>query len=361
MSERFASVGAGRRVRRARTHDGPALLELLEQRATPGGFTVLYTRRPDPYASYTSEHPQVELTVSEDKRGLVDAQLAVIPQEIYLQHTLCKVGYLTGLERREGSLAPLPELLRFAWEQSDCRELYCSVLGQNDPAQTLFQKPRRALPTLQQFCSYRTYLVGPRALMRLQRGRGLPSIEVCSSPSQAELQTFYRQHAPQHAGFPSVEPLDTYAHLCSDDFYALKVNDELVAACALWDQRSYKQYVVTQYKGAYRVATRLGALLQMLGYFPLPQKGTVAPCIHVSFLLAEEESPHFLACLLAHLGKELLAQGSFACIGAAQGSPLDQLLSKLPAISFPSTLLGTPALLEGVIDPAKSAFQCALL
>jgi hypothetical protein len=149
------------------------------------------------------------------------------------------------------------------------------------------------------------------------------------------------------------------------DFYIVEDGAGIAAAGALWDQRTYQQYIALDYKGVYKLAAALGPLLRLFRYPPLPAKGEAADFAYAAFLMGRGDVGNgALRVLLAGLAIAVRSRGyGFVAVGAADGDELSSLLSGVRGIRLGSRLC--------VIDYKRNSalpvsgtplrFECGLL
>ena len=389
------------------------MLELMESHAAKGGMRLLYTRRPDAYQSYLAECPRAEMTLCLDDADRLRAQVVCLPREYYVDGQVCTLGYVTGLHKAQGAFVNLLRLFDAGFERSAASQFFCSVLDDNSEVLELFVKH----DVLQEICAYTTYLINPRALRPLaalgraaQPGQAQPQPGQLSparqqpgqqQPAQAQAQPaqqhaarqqpalpqpqpqpqpqplafrratpgdterllrFYQQQGPRYSFFPVISAVTDFPGLSITDFYLLQDANGIAAACALWDQRPFKQYIALGYQGIYRLASRCNPLLHALRYPQLPKVGTTASVAHLSFLLARADRPQATQLLLGEMSQ---AAQDYDCIviGTIKDDPLDTTLKPLKTLKLTSHLctlnLGSSALSfgKGNLSPNASNLE----
>lgn len=350
-------------IREARPEDGLEMLELIESQPSRGNLRVIYTRQPDAYSSYHAENRAAGLTVCADEAGRILAQAACMPQRLYIGGKATTVGYITGLHKREGVFADLPGLFAEGRRRSACELFYCSILGDNDAVFQMLQKKREFIPGINFLCDYTTFLINPKAAGGRKNRRGFTFRQATPEDSE-NLLAFINEEGKKHAFFPCMDSLEDFSGLRITDFYILENGEEFLACGALWDQRAFKQYVAFDYRGIYRLAARLGPVLDFLGIMPLPKVGTAAQFPQLSFFLAKEDTVLYYQIFLREIAMKIREHYSFFSLGAVSGSPADAICRSIRSIHFNSKLClfsfdKSGGLPEGCGQSPR--FECGLL
>ena len=82
----------------ARPEDGVEISRILDATTSNGGIDLLYTRRPDAYASYMKE-PGEARVFAKKQDGVVLSTCAELIREVYIGGEACKAAYICGLKR----------------------------------------------------------------------------------------------------------------------------------------------------------------------------------------------------------------------------------------------------------------------
>jgi hypothetical protein len=319
------------------------------------------------------ECPKAEMLVYEKDEGRLLAQMVCIPRKLYIDGKAQMVGYATGLHKADGALVNVMKLLLAAGERSVAKQFFCSVLGDNSAVFTMFAR-RGLFSTL---AEYTTYLIYPKAIKPLKHSF---TFRRATAADEGALVTFYREEGQGYSFFPVFSSMNEFAGLTVSDFFVLEDGSGILAAGALWDQRSFKQSIMLSYGGIYKLAAHCNPLLKALQYPPLPRLGMAAEFAHLSFVLAREDDHQFTRILLGELASvgggsnlELLCHSSapaYSClsIGAVKGSKLDVCLQGIKSYRFDSKLCAinherAAGIAEAIPATCTSPlrFECGLL
>ena len=335
--------------------DGPEMLRLIESHPSGGEIKIICTRRPDAYRSYQMECANAETGLCVDDDGRILAQFACLPRNMYIDREICTVGYITGLHKADGTQANILKLLETGYVRSSTKQFICSFLDDNQPVFDMFAKRGLIHPV----CDYTTYLYNPMAIKPVRHEFAFRR----ATPDDTEaLLRFYNEVGSGYSYFPVISSMEDFAGLTVSDFFILEGKDDIIAAGALWNQKAYKQYIVIEYKGAYKIAALCNPFLRALCYPPLPKINKAAHFAYISFLLCRENDPSLERIMLGEIS---VAAGnySFLIIGTAKGTALGQHLDSVKKIKFGSKLCAIDINRKGVVENFKMPlrFECALL
>jgi len=377
--------------------DGPDMLRLIESQASDGNIRIVYSRRPDAYRSYLMECADAEMVLCIGDDESILAQFACLPRKLYIDREVCTVGYVTGLHKTTGTRANVMKLLETGYVRSSAKQFYCSVLDGNQSAFDRFAKRGLIHP----ICDYTTYLLNPAVIKPMkQKALKTPKTPITSeipivskmpiSPESSispnmpidpishiehgltfrratlddseRLLHFYNEAGMGYSYFPVFSSMDDFSGLSVSDFFILENGDTIIAAGALWNQKAYKQYIVLEYAGVYRIATACNPLLRALHYPPLPGKNEAAHFAYVSFLISRENDSTIERLLLGEISATA-HNYDFLTIGAANGTALGHYLNSIKSIKIGSRLCVVDHDKSGVIENTETPvrFECALL
>ena len=327
----------------ATPEDGPALLEILEEHPLPGPVSLLYTRRPDPFASFGMEGREVDIIVCRDREnGRICGMGAMAIRDWHLNGRPEKVGYLFGLRARRDYQGAMGMLQRgYAFYGDLCRErgvdyYLTTILNDNHRARKMLEKRRSFMPNYHYICDYRVYAL--RSLKEtLHPGF---TLRPARDEDRRNLLSFYRDNGAGQQFYPVVDEEmfsgTLYPDLNLSDFLILEDDrGALLAAAARWDQQRYKQYVVSRYQGMLKWFAPLSFILPLLRMPPLPRPGSILNFFTLSFVAVRENNAAFLAAFLDLLGP-YSRQYPFFLLGLAEPSPLATAARKRPHIAYPS-------------------------
>jgi len=323
-------------LREATSADSAAILGLLEMTAAKGNIQLVYTRRPDPYASFLRETPAAKLLVWTDG-GSVVAMGALLTRDFYVDGAICRGTYLTGLKKHPGVRQRLDLAdATGALTGTGADFFFYSVLSDNAGVARAFQgvKYGSGEVTMSPLGGLTTFFSTTGGRLLLPPGR---ESRMCSPTDEPALAEFYGRLGPAAGLFPVGTPWQDNWGCALSDFCVVTTNGgRIVAAGALWDQTDFRQYLVAKYSPGLQVARLLNPGLSLLGYPRLPKAHTVIPFPMASFLLSE---PGEEAALLTSLSVAARRRGYDQWVaGLAHTSAFHAHLARRRHVGFESTL-----------------------
>ncbi len=162
----------------------------------------------------------------------------------------------------------------------------------------------------------------------------LPTVVACLNRNGAR-----RQFASVHT-VDDFRPGGRWVGLRAEDLLVATRKGEVVAAIAIWDQRSFKQTRILRYDGLYRWAAPCSAALHgFLGTPRFPRAGEVVPYCYFSFLSVDDDDPRVCRALLRAAYNVGVSSGYlYAMISAHEHDPLLQVIGEYRATPFAGRL-----------------------
>ena len=313
--------------------DSPHLLKLYESEGFTGNISVLFTRRPDPYQSLMGEGENAVIPVVIDRDAdLVCGMGASIIHKVNLNGETRTAGYLTGLKslpeyrkRVPFGTAVYSYLHELTKEKVDF--YYTTILKDNAAAQKMLEKKRRNMPEYRFAGEYTVYCFRAG---HLQQDKALKGYKFRKS-NVAEIQAAFDKASLSF----NLSPASTnWPGLADNDCYVMQDNDgRTVAACAVWNQQSYKQYVITRYGGIYRFLRNMP--LKLFGFPNLPKENRPVNCASITMLSVNGNDIRLASYFL-----EIVARAAksydFLMLGLHENHPLNAAVSKIRSIKYQS-------------------------
>ncbi len=349
---------------RAEEKDGIRILEILESSPAKGSIELLYTRRPDAYISYKKESSDTEVFVVRDGDNIIGTSAEII-RDVYIGGKVRRLCYICGLKKDpdyEGSVNWGKVFVRnLVRDDIDC--YFCSIISDNEGARRLLEKKRKHTLNLNFMQKYTTYMLAPDFKFRV-RSKGY-TFSRAEKKDEQELLEFLNSEGRKKELFPVIDSIEGFSHLSIEDFCILRKNGEIAAAGALWNQSSYRQYIVKSYKGIMKCARLLNPVLKLLGYIQLPKENEVLNFPMLSFLLCRDDSEEHCKVFLRSVASEIKKDYGMVVIGAAECSPMNDVLRKMRSISFDSQIYTIDFMLGNAesitVDRDNIMLECALL
>lgn len=347
----------------ANESDGKEILRILESSAAKGNIELIYTRRPDAYASYMKETGEAKVYVSKvgDKTIGTCAELI---REVYIGGKPCKTAYICGLKKD----AAYSGNIRFGsdfihgLQQEDVGFYYCSVILENRETQKMFEKKRKII-SMAPITEYKTYIFNPRAKIKAKKHTF--SFRQATENDISELINFLNREGKKRDLFPVIRTLEQFYNLRYSDFYILLDGEEIIAAAALWNQTEYKQYVVKKYRRFMKMVPFFNPLLKALGYISLPKEDKPLNFPMLSFFVCKNDDVENYKIFLNEIRAIIARTYKMYVIGVPKNHYAISALDRLPSIHFTTKLyeIRFPWSEQEykMLDVAKVYLECGLL
>lgn len=313
--------------------DAEEILKIYENGDFKGNISVLYTRRPDPIKSLRQEGERVVIPILKDQTNnkICGIGCCVI-RKAYLNGEIKNTGYLTGLKvlpEYQKRLLPIKDVYNFLYEQTK-REVdlyYTTILQENTAVQKMLEKRRKNMPEYLYQGDYTVYC--------FRTGRKvLPSNNYLVQKGEHEgLLQFFQEQAKKYQFSPEITAM--YQNFKQDIFSLCDLEGNILAACLVWNQQDYKQYIITEYKGIHKLLQRLP--LKFCGYPPLPPKNTPANYACVAMLYFSEYDPKLTRYFIEKVA-EYVIEYDFLMLGLSANHPLETIFTQIKHLKYQSRL-----------------------
>ena len=312
--------------------DSSGIQAVFDDVVFEGNIAVHFSRAPDPLRSLQNDGESVVVPiVKEISTGKIVGVGGCVNRTAYVNGKPSATAYLTGLKTLKSYQGRIP-FIRKAYDlihknTAQANPLYyTTILKNNTQAIKLLEKPRKGMPAYKYIGDYTVYCMGSNRAAALNN-----SAYIFEKGNAAGLADFYAEHLPKYNLAPQSERL--YG-LTQSDFYTMRDNDgSILAACAVWNQQSYKQYIVKGYKGPYNILSLLPT--KLFGYPGLPKAGAPANYASIALLIMRDENleiaRQFLRLVLSYE-----AQYSFLMIGLFENHPARPVLEEMRHIRYES-------------------------
>ena len=316
----------------AKPEDGKEISRILDASTSNGRIDLLYTRRPDAYASYQKE-PGEARVFAVKKDGAVVSTCAELIRDVYIGGEESRAAYICGLKKDPaypGGAGISARLVR-EFQRDDIDFYFFGVLADNRRAKEMFEKTSRLFRT-EYVTSLKTYILSPRA--KIKAPKHSFSFRQARESDLPALLAFLQKEGRKKDLFPVVGSLDRFDNLHIGDFYLLLDGEEILACAALWDSTGYKQYVVQKYSRLMRVVRIANPLLSLLGYVKLPKENRPLVFPMLSFFVTKDETEDYFYIFLNKVRKEVAKKYGMYVFDLPDGHFARKTLDKTPNVSF---------------------------
>jgi hypothetical protein len=316
----------------AQHSDWPEIKRIYDSGEFDGGIAVQYLRDPDPIASFEREGDRAVILMLMDKEANKAAGFgACIIRRVYKGGKVVNKGYLTGLKllpeyRKKVMLIPYAYQKLYEYTRDHVDIYFTTILKENTAVQKMLEKPRKLMPLYEYIGDYRVYFC--KSGIKIFKGRKSDQY-ITRRCSRDEAEAFFSQQAPE--ADLSLDSISAY-DLKNAVFYGLFKEGAMKACGYVLNQQHYKQYVVKNYSGIFKLISKLPT--RLLGYPSFPRINEAANCACAG-LWAENDEPalaHRLWQFMRHDAREF----DFIMIGLHESHPLRTYFEKTRHIHYDS-------------------------
>ena len=320
----------------ASSEDSDKILRLFEDMDFSGDISVLFTRRPNPYNSLMAEGETVIIPIVRDMSdGTICAMGCCIIRKAFINGTVKNIGYLTGLKIKKeykSILHMFKNVYKFLYEST--RNMvdvyYTTILEDNKGAQKLLEKRRKSMPIYNYDGDYTVYCFSKSAYNLKIKDRNMKKYKFEVS-SKEKVREFYKNNLNKY-NFSPID-IDLYG-ICNDDFFTIQNEEgDIVAACALWNQNHYKQYIVTKYSGILKYINKLPT--GWLGYPSFPKKDIPINCASISLFFVKDMDLKIAEYFLRQVA-QYDEKYDLLMIGIFEIHPFNNILNNIKHIKYKS-------------------------
>lgn len=296
-------------LRQAVPDDLDGIRKVFRSGKFDGEFCVQFLREPDPLISLGHDGDSAVVIVMEYvSTGEIIAVAGCVIRREYAGSTVRRIGYLTGLkilpeyQKKVYCIADGYQMIHDL-TKADVDIYYTTILSSNTGAVKLLEKRHKRMPSYHFLGEYTTYCI---------KGGGRPRGRLTGLTAEEREALYDRKVQP---GLDFSPASTAFYNLKDEDFVALRGRDnEILAACAIYGQQEYKQYVISGYNRKYKLLSRLPT--RWLGYPAFPKENSELNYASIAFLYVKDNDPElgrrFLKAAAAHSSRyDILLAGLF--------------------------------------------------
>jgi len=341
--------GPGLHSRTATRADDVILQNFSRENPTEGSVNFCLLREPGFFSALEVEGSHNDVALVSENEKLVGMGLRS-EKEVYINGEKGKMGYYSGvriLKKHQGNqvLFRIARMARELHEKSDCRIYLANIFTDNIKAIDTFFSLRRTNPAVRFIGNYKTFVFRPDRLNPAGvKNNGLMISKFCQQDTK-DLILFINNYGKSRQYFPvyTVDHLTMNGGLLkglqADRIFLARHNKRIVGSMALWDQNSFRQWMVKNYSGMLnylRPVINMMASLRNRPGFPPP--GAAINYKIISLCCIDDNFTEAFNLLLNEILHEIKNERSlYVAIGFHESDPLLPLF-KYPAVSLGSRL-----------------------
>jgi radical SAM superfamily enzyme YgiQ (UPF0313 family) len=344
--------GAIHRVRaeRATASDDAELRNVLREMPMPGAVRIAYLREPSFFEALQVEGRYNEVIVGRDEatRCIVGLGSRSVKSAFINGHP-SPLGYLSSLRLAEGyrggmNLARGYRFLRELHGDGRTKLYVTTIMEHNTAAREILTSHRAGLPTYYDFGQFRCMAISLRNRLRLAHS-GVLEIRSAERQDVPSIIRFWQHVGAKRQFFPEYSAADLLSSegllrgLRLENIILAVSGQELVGTVAAWDQKSFRQSVVTGYNrrlASLRLPYNITA--RLLGYPVLPRPGSSLDYLSLALTCIREDDSHIFGLLLEHVIQRYQADYSLLMAGLHERDPLVSVLRRYHHFPYASRL-----------------------
>jgi hypothetical protein len=337
------------RFHRATQLDRREIADLLRATPMPGAVRLAYLREPEFFEALVTEGRTHDVMIARDEHNGMLVGLGVRSvKEAYVNGVPERVGYLSALrlhpDYRNGTLLARGYRVLHEWDEADPVAMNLTmVVDDNRRARDVLTGGRGNLPMYHPYGSFVTHAIATHQHSPAICPPDGVSIRRAGPADLRGIVAFLNEQGSRRQFFPvyresDFAPTGLLRGLRIEDVFVAESEGRIVGTAALWDQRSFRQCVVTSYPMVLDVFRAVAnGLLHLMGYPMFPKAGGRVEACCLALLCARDESQDVLRALAARALSDAKEMARVVLAGGVEGSPEQATLHRLRSMRYRST------------------------
>ena len=293
------------KIRRAEEKDNAELRALMRDITMPGWVAMSYLREPDFFGSLASQGNDGTVILAENSSGEIIASGLRCKKKLYINGIPEDVGYLSGLRSKaEGISAKTvfrgyEKLKEIHKEKSDVPFYLTTIIEGNDRAEKVLTSGIAPLPVYEYAGKYESVAIPLNRFRKKPINRNIRRLKQEELP---QLIDFLNREGRKKQFFPviSEDYLQKLKGVNGESFFANFADGRITGVAAIWDQSSFKQYLVQGYrKDIAIIRPLLNLILKICGFRTLPPTGKELKELCIAFPCTENNNPEILKDIIS--------------------------------------------------------------
>jgi hypothetical protein len=306
----------GLHSRTATRADEAILQQFCRDNPTGGSVNFCLLREPGFFSALEVEGSKNDVALVYDQEKLVGMGLGS-EKDVYINGKKEKLGTYSGvriLREYQGSqvFLRMARIAREFHEKSDCKIYLANIFTDNTKALDAFISPGRTHPAFRSIGSYITYIFRPDLQKPVSVSSDHLKIRKAGHDDIDDLITFFTKQGENRQYFPvyTVDHLlkdsGMLKGLSTDSIFIARHKNRIIGTMALWDQNSYKYWMVKSYSGILSFLRPLVNMMASLRKQPgLPPPGKPVKYKIISLCCIDENYPDAFSPLLNEILLEI--------------------------------------------------------
>ena len=333
--------------RLAKTTDNKPLRNLMREITMPGWVSMSYLREPDFFDGMAVQGEDCDVIVAENSTGCIIASGTRCRRELYVNGTTQDIGYLCGLRsRKEGISAKTVfhgygKLKELHKEKGDVPFYLTTIIADNLRAKKILTSNHPPLPVYDYYGDYITAAIPLNRFCREPKSRNIRRLTNADIP---QLVKFLNSEGQKKQFFPVI-PKDflnspSTLGLTIESFYANFADRKITGVAAIWDQSSFKQHLVCEYrKDIAAMKPIINLLLQICGFRKLPAAEKQLKELYLAFPCIRDNNSEILRNIISAMLFDLRkSKFHFLCGAFYEKDPLLNAITSFRHFTYKSSI-----------------------
>ena len=325
------------------------LQQFYRNNPTGGALNFCLLREPKFFSALEVEGSKNDVLLVSDSSGLAGVGL-ISEKDVFINGRKEKLGYYSGLrivKEYQGSNCYL-RMARIARElhaNNSCKVYLANVFADNSATLDTFIAQGRTYPSFRSAGDYHTFIFSAYNQIpdKIHHDHLVISKTVRSDIKDLvaflNKQGEFRQFFPCYTDNDFLQDGGLLKGLSAENILIARHNNMIVGTMALWDQNSFRHWMIKSYSGLLSFMRPMANVLASLGHRPVfPSPGEAINYQIISLCCIDEKHPEAFTLLINNLLKKIKWDKSvYAAIGIHQSDPLLKLF-RFPAVRLLSRL-----------------------
>ncbi|MEK6828146.1 MAG: hypothetical protein AABX78_02245 [Nanoarchaeota archaeon] len=336
-------------VELAKKSDDRILNKILRQNEMKGKISIAFQRNPSYFSALKIEGKQNQVIVGRNEKDEIIGFGTRSIKPIYINGRVKNVGYLSNLRivkgyKEKGYLSEGYNYLKKLHQDKKVDIYYSTILEGNRVAIKILTSKKSYLPNYHDIGRYCTIAIN--LFTKQKKYNNKLKIIKGSTQNLMEIVNFINKNGSKKQFYPFYTLSDFTSKNSNligfdiKDFYVALKDEKIVGVIGKWDQRQFRQIIITGYKGAMLVIKSFYNLIaRFMGVSPLPKPNTQLRFLYVSFIAIEKDYLEIFKELLYTLYNDSVGKGySHILIGLHSNDSLLKVVDEFNHIKFNSRL-----------------------
>lgn len=330
--------------------DDPALQRILRESPMPGEISVAFCRQPSYFFGAGVQGKFYQVPVARDRlNGEITGFITRAVKSVFINGEVREIGYLSNLriesQYRGGTLlARGAKFLRQLHQDQKTPAYLQTIVEDNTDAKKLLTGGRAGLPSSYDLGRYLTFAINIYRKKKpvtydIEIIKGtmalLDEIILCIHRNGAAKQ-FYPYYTKEDFYYEN----ELLRGFKVEDFYIAVRKNKMVGVMGKWDQKDFKQTVVTGYYGKMKWIKPLYNLAaRRVGFSPLPEPNSQIKSFYGSFIAVADNDLQVFRALLRAVYNDAVEKGySYFWVGLHESDRLAEACKEYNHIKYTSRL-----------------------